>query len=245
MTIGAFGGGDLEDGRQANSFRLLDDPVVEVVGAHLDVPTDVCEAQYSLLSCDERERANRFRFAQHRQHYIVARAGLRQLLGERLRVKPAAIELVETEHGKPKLGTAHAASNLEFNLSHSGSLVLYAFTLGVPVGIDVELIRDIPDADHLAESFFSATEVSSLRALPPSRRPLAFLACWTRKEAFIKALGEGLSCPLDSFDVTIDPDEPARITRIGTRSGTHIQWAMRAFRPLPQYIAAFSHPLIR
>jgi 4'-phosphopantetheinyl transferase len=245
MTSGAFGDGDVKNEWQPNTFRLLDDPIVEVVGAHLDVPADVCEAQYSLLSGHERERANRFRFALHRQHYIIARAILRRLLAERLRVKPAAIELMETENGKPKLGTAHAASHLEFNLSHSGSLVLYAFTHGVPVGIDVELIRDIPDADHLAENFFSATEIASLRALPPNRRLLAFLACWTRKEAFIKALGEGLTCPLDSFDVTVDPDAPARIIRIGKRSGTLIQWTMRAFRPFPEYIAAFSHPLIR
>jgi 4'-phosphopantetheinyl transferase len=112
---------------------------------------------------------------------------------------------------------------VEFNLSHSGILALYAFTSGRPVGIDVELIRQIPDVNDLAERFFSPTEIASLRVLLLDRRSLAFLACWTRKEAFIKALGLGLSCPLDAFDVTIDPDAPARAgskrALIGLRTG--------------------------
>jgi 4'-phosphopantetheinyl transferase len=127
---------------------------------------------------------------------------------------------------------------VEFNLSHSGILALYAFTSGRAVGVDVELIRKVPDADDLAERFFSPTETALLRALPPDRRSLAFLACWTRKEAFIKALGLGLSCPLDAFDVTIDPDAPARITRIEERIDGVANWAMQAFTPLPCYIAA-------
>ena len=219
-------------------FRVLDDAVVEVRGAYLNVEAVVCDAVSSVLSDAERGRAAGFRFAQHRQSYLFARAGLRLLLGERLGVEPAAVELVETSYGKPRLGPMHEATGLEFNLSHSGSLVLYAFTRGATVGIDCEEIRDVPDADQLAARFFSATEAAALRALPADRRQLAFLACWTRKEAFVKALGQGLSHPLDSFDVSIDPDTPARITRIGPRSEACFSGTITSFRPCPRYIAA-------
>ena len=168
-------------------------------------------ALWQLLSRDERERADKFRYAEHREHYIVARASLRQLLAERLRIVPRAIEFVETSYGKPKLAPVHGAAIWNSISRIPGLSLSMRFTRGRAVGVDVELIREVPDADDLAERFFSPTETASLRALPLDRRSLAFLACWTRKEAFIKALGLGLSCPLDAFDVTIDPDAPARI----------------------------------
>jgi 4'-phosphopantetheinyl transferase len=130
---------------------------------------------------------------------------------------------------------------VEFNVAHSGILALFAFTSGRAVGVDVELIREVPDADDLAERFFSPTEAASLRALQLDRRSLAFLACWTRKEAFIKALGLGLSCPLDAFDVTIDPDAPARIIRIEERIDGVANWAIQALTPYPGYIAAVAY----
>jgi phosphopantetheinyl transferase len=108
---------------------------------------------------------------------------------------PRAVEFVETKYGKPRLAPVHEAADVEFNLSHSGIIALFAFTRGRAVGVNVELIREVPDVDDLAECFFSVTETALLRALPVDRRSLAFLACWTRKEAFIKALGLGLSCP--------------------------------------------------
>jgi 4'-phosphopantetheinyl transferase len=217
---------------------VLHSPVVDIVGARLDAPTEVSAALWQLLSRDEQERARKFRYAQHRQHYIVARASLRRLLAERLRIAPRAVEFVETKYGKPRLASMHGPANVEFNLSHSGNIALYAFTRGCAVGVDVELIREVSDADGLAERFFSASETALLRALPVDRRSLAFLACWTRKEAFIKALGLGLSCPLDAFDVTIDPDAPARITRIEEGIDTVANWKMQGFTPYRGYIAA-------
>jgi 4'-phosphopantetheinyl transferase len=234
-------GHDTESDRNLRTFGVLKTPVVDVVGVHLDAPAEVCAALWQLLSRDERERAEKFRYAEHRQHYIVARASLRRLLAERLRIPPSAVEFVETEYGKPRLAPVHRSANVEFNLSHSGILALYAFTSGRAVGVDVELIREVPDADDLAERFFSPTETASLRALPLDRRSLAFLACWTRKEAFIKALGLGLSCPLDGFDVTIDPDAPARITRIDECIDRVSKWAMQAFTPYPCYVAAVAY----
>ena len=230
-----------ESDRNSRAFGVLKTPMVDIVGVRLDAPAEVSAALWQLLSRDERERAEKFRYAEHRQHYIVARASLRRLLAERLCIDPRAVEFVETRYGKPRLAPVHGSADVEFNLSHSGILALYAFTSGRAVGVDVELIREVPDADDLAERFFSPTETASLRALPLDQRSLAFLACWTRKEAFIKALGLGLSCPLDAFDVTIDPDAPARITRIEERIDRVANWTMQAFTPSPCYIAAVAY----
>lgn len=224
-----------------HTFCVLKTPMVEIIGARLDPPADVSAALWQLLSRDERERAEKFRYAEHRQHYIVARASLRRLLAERLHLAPQAVEFVETEYGKPRLSPVHGSADVEFNLSHSGTLALFAFTSGRAVGVDVELIREVPDADDLAERFFSPTETASLKALPLDRRSLAFLACWTRKEAFIKALGLGLSCPLDAFDVTVDPDAPARITRMEECIDRVSNWAMQAFTPYSCYVAAVAY----
>ena len=234
-------GAAAESDRNSRTFGVLKTPAVDIVGVRLDAPAEVIAALWQLLSRDERERAEKFRFAEHRQHYIVARGSLRRLLAERLRIAPRAVEFVETKYGKPRLAPVHGSADLDFNLSHSGALALYAFTSGRAVGVDVELIRDVPDVDDLAERFFSPTEIASLKALPLARRSLAFLACWTRKEAFIKALGQGLSCPLDAFDVTIDPDAPARITRIEAGIESVANWTMQAFTPSPCYIAAVAY----
>jgi 4'-phosphopantetheinyl transferase len=227
--------------RCSRAFGVLKTPEVDIVGVRLDAPADVSTALWPLLSRNERERAEKFRYVEHRRHYVVARANLRRLLAERLRIAPQTIEFVETGYGKPRLAPVHGSADVEFNLSHSGILALYAFSNGRAVGLDVELIREVPDAVDLAERFFSPAETASLRALPLDRRSLAFLACWTRKEAFIKALGLGLSCPLDAFDVTIDPDAPARITRIEKRIDEVANWTMQAFTPSPRYVAAVAY----
>jgi 4'-phosphopantetheinyl transferase len=227
--------------RSARAFGVFKTPVVDIVAVRLDAPAEVSASLWQLLSREEQERAGKFRYAEHRQHYVIARASLRRLLGERLRIAPHTVEFVETKYGKPRLAPVHGSADLEFNLSHSGILAVYAFTSGRAVGIDVELIRELPDADDLAERFFSPAETASLRALPLDRRSLAFLACWTRKEAFIKALGMGFSCPLDAFDVTIDPEAPARITRIEERIDRVANWAMHGFTPYPRYIAAVAY----
>ncbi len=230
-----------ESDRSSRTFGVLKTPAVDIVGVRLDASAGIIAALWQLLSRDEQERAEKFRFSEHRQHYIVARGNLRRLLAERLRIAPRAVEFVENNYGKPKLAPVHGSADLDFNLSHSGALALYAFTSGRAVGVDVELIREIPDIDDLAERFFSPTEIASLKAFPVAQRSSAFLACWTRKEAFIKALGQGLSCPLDAFDVTIDPDAPARITRIKASIERVANWTMQAFAPSPCYIAAVAY----
>jgi 4'-phosphopantetheinyl transferase len=227
--------------RNTHAFGVLKTPDVEIVSVRLDAPDEVSATLWHFLSPDERQRAEKFRFAKHRRRYVMARANLRRLLAERLRIAPREVELVANGYGKPRLAPVHGSVDLDFNLSHSEALAVYAFTSGRAVGVDVELIRQVPDADDLAGSFFSPGETKALRAFPPDRRSLAFLACWTRKEAFIKAVGVGLSCPLDAFDVAIDPDAPARITRIDARIGRIANWGLQAFNPHPCYIAAVAY----
>lgn len=227
--------------RHSRTLTVFKTPDVEIVGLRLDSPADVSADVWPLLSGDEQRRAERFRYPEHRRRYVLARAGLRRLLAERLSISARAIELIENGYGKPKLSCTHKPARLEFNLSHSENVAIYAFTNGHAVGVDVELIRQIPDASDLAENFFSPYEIASIKSLPIEQRSLAFLNCWTRKEAFVKALGLGLSCPLDAFDVTIEPHTPARITRIEARIGDPAHWRLQAFIPYPRYVAAVAY----
>jgi 4'-phosphopantetheinyl transferase len=182
-----------------------------------------------LLSPDEHRRAARFRFDRDHRRFVVARGHLRLLLGRYLACEPSEIVFRYGAHGKPEL------PGLQFNLSHAGEVALYAFAQTRTVGIDVEVVRALDDADRLVDRFFSAHEVSAYRALSAETRRRAFTACWTRKEAFIKALGEGLTHPLDAFDVTVHPDEPP--TLLDVRGGDPARWDMRALPVGDEYAA--------
>lgn len=228
----------MHDVDRPDVFEILREPEVEVVGAGLDVPARELAALYALLSDAERHTAARYKAERDRAHSIVARGRLRQLLGARLGVDPAIVAIEVSAHDKPALGSAHRDAGLAFNLSHSGTLAAYAFTRRRTIGIDIEELRDIPDAERLAVRFFSEIENDAFRAINADERNRAFLACWTRKEAFVKAIGEGLSHPLSSFDVTISPDGPARLTRVGTTVGDNLGWSMSSFQPRPGYIGA-------
>jgi 4'-phosphopantetheinyl transferase len=199
------------------------------------------------LSEDERQRAGRFRFPRDRDHFIVARGVLRTILGAYLGLPSEMLRFQYGPQGKPDL-TADtllraAASGLAepplcFNLSHSGGIVLYAVAHGREVGIDVEHIRADVVQEPVAERFFSPREVTTLRALPLDLQPRAFFACWTRKEAFVKARGEGLSLPLDAFDVSLLPGEPAAL--LGTRGDARdlSRWSFHELPLGPTHAAA-------
>jgi 4'-phosphopantetheinyl transferase len=169
-----------------------------------------------LLAGDEQRRADRFRFERDRARYIVGRALLRGLLAGYLGTSPAELEFEYGEFDKPAL-----RSGPSFNLSHAGSLVLFAFSGEGEIGVDVELDDANLASERIAERFFSPSEVS---VLPVDQQPLAFLACWTRKEAFIKARGDGLSLPLDSFDVSLVPNAPAALLRTAWCSEEARHW---------------------
>jgi 4'-phosphopantetheinyl transferase len=223
---------------------LLSEDAVEVIATNLDPAAKGITALAELLSDSERERARRFVYERDRRRFIVGRGRLRELLAERLGVLPKSLEFTYGAHGKPALAPRFADSNLRFNVSHSQDLALYAVAVGREVGIDVEAVRRLPDADEIAERFFSPHENEAYRALDPWDRPLGFFNCWTRKEAFVKALGEGLSHPLHSFEVTLGPRQAARFLRIGNALGSNCGWRVRGFCPATGFVAAVVSELI-
>lgn len=230
-----------ERGPTASAARAVMPPVadgIEVIVASLRADGDAIRASAALLSPSERERASRFAFDRDRRRFIVGRAWLRRLLAERLDAPPESIALTRGAHGKPAVAPRSAGSDVRFNVSHCDDLAAYAFSTGREIGIDVEAIRVFPDADDLAARFFSPREYEAYRSLAPRDRPPGFFACWTRKEAFIKALGEGLSHPLDAFDVSLVPDEPAKILRVANTDGDCCGWSLECFVPAPGFVGA-------
>ena len=160
-----------------------------------------------LLSADELTRAARFHFPRDRQRFVAARALLRTILAGYLATDPLAVHLVYSKKEKPSLGPEHAGSDVLFNVSHSGGIALLAFSRGRSTGVDVEHVRGDFDLEAIARRFFSAQEQDQLFALAAEGRIEAFFRCWTRKEAYIKATGDGLSLPLSQFDVSLAPGE--------------------------------------
>lgn len=211
---------------------------LEVVPVWLDAEHPAPGEAALCLSDTERVRAGRFVFERDRRRFIVGRAQLRHLLGLRLGVRPGAVELVYGAQGKPALSRRFADADLRFNVSHSEDLAVYAFSRGREIGVDVELVRVLSDADDIAARFFSRRENEVYAGLDPQDRPLGFFNCWTRKEAYIKALGEGLSHPLDSFDVSLRPGAPARFLRVAGIPGDDCGWCMEGFSPAPGFVAA-------
>ena len=209
----------------------LEDPVrswalsegeVHVWRTSLERPAETVRRMRSVLARDEQRRADRFRFERDRSRYIVGRALLRTLLARYLQTEAGELEFEYGEFRKPAL-----RDGPWFNVSHSGPIALYAFTSAGEIGIDVELDNADFARERIAEQFFSPAEVSVLRSLPPEAQPRAFLTCWTRKEAFIKARGDGLSLALNSFDVTLAPGAPAALLRTAWCSEEPRQWRLR------------------
>jgi 4'-phosphopantetheinyl transferase len=207
-----------------------------VVG--LDRDTDEIRRCAALLSSEERSRAARFRFIRDRDRYIAGRATLRRLLAGYLGAGPATIDIRPNPFGKPELRGPFAASPLRFNVSHSGALAVYVFTVEGDIGVDLEARRPIAEAELLAGRFFSPHEAAVLRALSPSARADAFLNGWTRKEAFLKARGDGLRFRLDRFDVALAPGEPARLLAVDGDPAAAREWAMAELPVAPDHVAA-------
>lgn len=193
-----------------------------------------------LLSEDEQARAARFYFQKDRAHFIVARGMLRIILGHYLNVAAADLRFGYSFYGMPALAEEFTEKQLRFNMSHSHGLALFAITSGREIGVDLEQMRPEFADEHIAERFFSAREVEDLRSLPSSMQREAFFNCWTRKEAYIKARGEGLSFPLERFDVSLAPGEPAAllVTRDDPREAA--RWSLRELFPGHGYKAALA-----
>jgi 4'-phosphopantetheinyl transferase len=204
--------------------------------SNLDHPGHRIEAAERLLSPDERDKANRFCIDRDRRRYMISRATLRILLGSYLERPPHALCFVYGEQGKPAL--ADQAEACAFNLSHASELAVFAIHDGGPIGIDIEHVRDFPDAEMIAQRFFAPAETQTIQSLPEVAKREAFFACWTRKEAYIKALGGGLSLPLDAFAVSCAPHLPARIEWAADDPAVGTRWFVESFRPAENYIAA-------
>lgn len=191
-----------------------------------------------MLSPPERLRARRFHFPRHGERFVVARGALRQILGDYAMVAPQRLVFAYGPRGKPAL--ARGGEKLRFNLSHSHELALLAVARGRELGIDLEKVRNLRTAERLAERFFAPSEAAALRALPAGARERAFFRCWTRKEAYVKALGEGLACHLDRFEVSLDPEASAELVRVAGDLDRASSWFLRDLRPAPGFVGALA-----
>jgi 4'-phosphopantetheinyl transferase len=203
----------------------------------LQVETDNrLKALLGLLSDDERARAARFHFDRDRNRFIAGRGQLREILGRYLDKPPDAVRFRYGLQGKPFL--EHHRRGFQFNLAHSGDLALVAVTTNRQVGVDIEKIHPVITEEEIAQRFFSAEEIVALRVLPGSEQRLAFFLCWTRKEAFLKALGEGIAYGLDQFTVTLTPGEPALLLEVLPDPSAPTRWSLADLQPGDGYAGA-------
>lgn len=193
-----------------------------------------------LLSPEEQVRADQFRFPIHRGRFIASRAQLRMLLGRYLEIEPAKLQFNYNAYGKPHLSTDSSENDLRFNVAHSEGLALFAVARQREVGVDLEWIRPKRADKQIAERFFSPGEAAALHALPKELQLEGFYNCWTRKEAFIKALGKGLAFPLDQFEVSLAPGEPAALLSAREEPETVLLWTLQDLAPILGYAAALA-----
>lgn len=183
-----------------------------------------------LLSADERRRADAYSFERDRRTFVIGRGVLRQLIGRYLDRAPDRIVFHAGPHGKPQV------AGLQFNLSHSADRALLAFSRDRDVGVDLEALRPVADYERLARATFSPAESATLMRLPPDRRLESFLACWTRKEALLKASGLGLTGSPAACEVSVSADEPARLVAMPEAWS----WSLEDLPPMPGYVSALA-----
>src|SRR5260370_19470867 len=225
-------------GPPVNGLSLADDEV-HVWVAVLDRPADETAALAALLSADERDRVNRSHCARTRIEFAVGRGLLRTLLASYLKAKPECLRFALGPAGKPELREP-ADANLHFNVTHSHGLVMYAVTHRCPVGVDVEHLRPMSDYLGLAERYFASREVAILRGLPDEQRARAFFHAWTRKEAFLKARGVGLSYGLERVEVTLVPREAPQLLRLAGEARQARSWSLHNLEPAPGFVGALA-----
>jgi 4'-phosphopantetheinyl transferase len=219
---------------EASAERLeLDADEIHVWRASLDCDETLVSKLEATLASVEKARADRFVFQRDRNAFIAARGILRELLGRYVNRDAAHLEFDYGAQGKPSLRAESSQKLVRFNVSHSHGMALLAFALDRHVGVDVELIRPDFAGERIAERFFSPQEVAELRSLPPTLQDEAFFLCWTRKEAYIKARGEGLQIPLTSFHVSLTPGKPELV-----QAADSSRWSLRSLRPGPRYVGA-------
>lgn len=195
-------------------------------------------AALDVLSPDESARAARFFFEKDRRSFARCRSALRVLLGRYLQTAPERLEFCYNSFGKPELAVLAPAFPLRFNVSHSGDWALIALTLQQRIGVDIERVRPLDNIDDLARNSFSSYELDVYQHLPDGQRSQAFFHAWTRKEAFIKACGEGLSRPLSEFDVTLAPQDQVQVLQIAGDRTAARRWTLAGLEPVAGYVGA-------
>ncbi len=221
--------------------HLPSDPTIplHIWYGSLDIEPDARRRLEATLSDDEHDRAARFAFERDRNRFITARGVLRAILGIPSGIAPGMLRFCYGDKGKPFLSSECGGGEVFFNVSHSQEHALFAVAAGIDIGVDIEVIRPVPDAEAIAERFFSQRERLEIQSLPESVRELAFLQCWTRKEAYIKGLGDGLSHPLDAFAVTIAPGRPIQLSQTGGGPAPErAEWTLHDLSDIPTYVAA-------
>lgn len=212
---------------------------VHVWRAKLDLSAHEIARLETLLSEDEKSRANRFRFPQHKRRFIAARAILREILANYLQINSDALRFEYSDRGKPRLAKSMEASSWQFNVSHSQELALYGFTCHKRIGVDVEYLRSMDDAAKIAERFFSAQESQLIANLSGEQQKQVFFQLWTAKEAYLKAIGEGLAGSLAGVDIDIDLDQAKSLALLSIKEDVQAaaSWLMYPCVPETNYIA--------
>jgi len=222
--------------RKSSSQVLKELGEVHVWKANLNASDEEVASFWKLLSKYERDRAKRFYFKKDRVHFIKSRATLKTLLGEYLELDPREITFQYTTFGKPFLEN----ESLQFNVSHAGGHGLFAFTLEHLIGVDIEKIESGIEFEKLVSRFFSKNEARIILSLNDDQKAKAFFKCWTRKEAFIKAHGEGLSMPLDRFEVSILDSEKVSLKKVDWKEEKAEDWSMVSFEPEDGWVGALA-----
>ena len=207
-----------------------------VFSAPLDVPVKRLEQLVRWLSGDELLRAKRFQIERDRRRFIAGRGTLREILGALLNSHPTSLVFAYSEFGKPQIASPVPAQSFHFSMAHSDSIAVYA-TAKHELGVDVERLRAMDDAEQVAWRFFSAREKRCLRALPAEQRREAFFHCWTRKEAYLKAIGSGLDDCLDQIEVSLAPGEAAALLGVPDDSQP---WLLHALVPAAEFVGALA-----
>lgn len=210
------------------------DGEVHVFSAPLDIPAERLEELVSWLSDDEWQRARRFHLERDRRRFVAGRGTLREILAALLDINPASLAFSYGEFGKPKIAAPAAARALHFNMAHSDSIAVYAIAKH-ELGVDVERIRAMDDAEQIATRFFSPREKQCLLALPAEQRREAFFNCWTRKEAYLKAIGSGLDNHLNQIEVSLAPGGDAELLGVPNDSQA---WRLHSFTPAAEFVGA-------
>lgn len=216
---------------------LLSETDVHIWRAKLDLPATQIQQLAQTLSPDEQQRAERFYFEKDTRHFIAGRGFLRSILSRYLNLEPGQINFSYSSRGKPAVANTGFGGTLDFNLSHSQGMALYAFTRNRKIGIDLEYIRSMSDIEQLAKRFFSKREYTVISSLASEQQQEAFFKGWTGKEAYLKATGDGLA-GLEKVEISLTPGEPAALLSIEGDPHLASHWSLYPLAPAPGYQAA-------